>query len=352
MTTVLSVGCNAPEFVVRAERGALAPITTGRPRVLAFLRRWQLDEHADRELRLIRAELRGLGAELVVLSDAGVWSFRPDDDVDQLCAYSDRLACDMATAALLYGVRDGRNAIFVIDEDGVIRFVHRASERLHTPLSHALAAATDALLAPPPLTMTRRAWVTTCLVVGFGLALLGNCGDPTDPEASAAPATPPPVQEVDIVLDVNGTRYPLRVEPRVSLLDALRERLGLTGTKKGCDMGQCGACTVHVDGKRVVSCLALAVMMQGKAIRTIEGLAAGDDLHPVQQAFIEHDALQCGFCTPGQIMSGVALLAEAHAAGTSLDDAQIRERMSGNICRCSAYPNIVAALRSVRQGQS
>jgi xanthine dehydrogenase YagT iron-sulfur-binding subunit len=353
MTTVLSVGCNAPEFVVRAERGTLAPVATGRPRVLAFLRRWQLDEHGDDELRLIRAELRGLGAELVVLSDAGVWSFRPDDDVDQLCAYSDRLAGDLATAALLYGVRDGRNAIFVIDEDGVIRFVHRAPARLHAPLSRALAAATDALLAPPPFTMTRRAWVTSCLVAGFALALLG-CKQNTEPEANAAPdATPAPVHEIDIVLDVNGKRYSLRVEPRVSLLDALRERLGLTGTKKGCDMGQCGACTVLVDGKRVVSCLALAVMAQGKAIVTIEGLANGDELHPVQAAFVEHDGLQCGYCTPGQIMSAVALLAEAEAdGGRTLDEAAIRERMSGNICRCGAYPNIVAAIRTAQRGHS
>jgi xanthine dehydrogenase YagT iron-sulfur-binding subunit len=133
------------------------------------------------------------------------------------------------------------------------------------------------------------------------------------------------------------------LEPRVTLLDALREHLHLTGTKKGCDHGQCGACTVLLDGKRVDSCLLLAVMAQGKEITTIEGLANGDELHPLQAAFIKHDAFQCGYCTPGQICSGVALIKE----GRCETDDDIREGMSGNICRCGAYPNIVAAVREV-----
>ena len=140
-------------------------------------------------------------------------------------------------------------------------------------------------------------------------------------------------------------RLPLTVDPRTSLLDALREQAGLTGTKKGCDRGACGACTVHVDGRRVVSCLTLAVRCQGKAITTIEGLASGGDLHPVQAAFLHHDGFQCGYCTPGQIMSAVALIHEGHAGS----DAEIREWMSGNICRCGAYPNIVAAVRDAAQ---
>jgi len=144
-------------------------------------------------------------------------------------------------------------------------------------------------------------------------------------------------------LKVNGTVRSLQVEPRVSLLDALREYLDLTGTKKGCDHGQCGACTVHVDGRRINACLTLAVMNQGKEITTIEGLAQGEALHPMQQAFIKHDGFQCGYCTPGQIMSGVACVREGHA-GT---DDQTREWMSGNLCRCGAYPNIVAAVREV-----
>jgi xanthine dehydrogenase YagT iron-sulfur-binding subunit len=146
-------------------------------------------------------------------------------------------------------------------------------------------------------------------------------------------------------LRVNGTVREIDLEPRVTLLDALRERLGLTGTKKGCDQGACGACTVLADGKRVLSCLTLAVACEGRDITTIEGLSDGGDLHPVQQAFIARDAFQCGFCTPGQIMSAVALLAEGRAGS----DAEIREFMSGNICRCGAYPNIVAAIRDAAE---
>jgi xanthine dehydrogenase YagT iron-sulfur-binding subunit len=143
-----------------------------------------------------------------------------------------------------------------------------------------------------------------------------------------------------VMLNVNGVDRALYVEPRVSLLDALREHLALTGTKKGCDHGQCGACTVHLDGRRVLACLTLAVQAQDKSVATIEGLADGDRLHPMQQAFLDHDALQCGYCTPGQIMSAVACVAEGHAGSR----AEIREYMSGNLCRCGAYEGIVAAI--------
>ena len=147
-----------------------------------------------------------------------------------------------------------------------------------------------------------------------------------------------------ITLKVNGQDHQLTIEPRVTLLDALREHLHLTGTKKGCDHGQCGACTVHVNGVRINSCLTFAIMHQNDEITTIEGLASGDALHPVQAAFIECDAFQCGFCTPGQIMSVAALLKEpSGGAARSADD--IREAMSGNICRCGAYPNIIDAVR-------
>jgi xanthine dehydrogenase YagT iron-sulfur-binding subunit len=141
-------------------------------------------------------------------------------------------------------------------------------------------------------------------------------------------------------LEINGQVHSLYAEPRVTLLDALRERLGLTGTKKGCDQGQCGACTVHVDGARVLACLTLAAQVEGRKVTTIEGLGDGE-LHPVQAAFLERDAFQCGYCTPGQIMSAVACIREGHAGS----DAEIREYMSGNLCRCGAYPNIVAAVR-------
>jgi len=147
-----------------------------------------------------------------------------------------------------------------------------------------------------------------------------------------------------VTLHVNGKQHKLKLQTRVTLLDALREYLGLTGTKKGCDHGQCGACTVLVDGRRIYSCLTLAVMQQGPKITTVEGLADGDRLHPVQAAFIERDAFQCGYCTPGQICSAVGLLNE----GRARNDADIREQMSGNICRCGAYPNIVAAIRDAQ----
>jgi len=151
---------------------------------------------------------------------------------------------------------------------------------------------------------------------------------------------------LQISLHINGTTHALSVEPRVTLLDALRENLCLTGTKKGCDQGQCGACTVHVDGERVLSCLTLAAQAEGRQISTIEGLAAADGaLHPVQAAFVEHDAFQCGYCTPGQIMSAVACIREGHAGS----DAEIREYMSGNLCRCGAYNSIVAAVREAAE---
>ncbi|HXU59573.1 MAG TPA: (2Fe-2S)-binding protein [Verrucomicrobiae bacterium] len=149
---------------------------------------------------------------------------------------------------------------------------------------------------------------------------------------------------IHLRLEINGQAHALDVEPRVTLLDALRERLGLTGTKKGCDQGQCGACTVHVDGQRVLACLTLAAQVEGRSVTTIEGLAEAE-LHPVQAAFLERDAFQCGYCTPGQIMSAVACIREGHAGS----DAEIREYMSGNLCRCGAYPNIVAAVRDVAE---
>jgi len=147
-----------------------------------------------------------------------------------------------------------------------------------------------------------------------------------------------------VELEINGQRRRAIVDPRVTLLDLLRETLGLTGTKKGCDHGQCGACTVLLGGRRILSCLTLAAAAEGAAITTIEGIAGADALHPMQQAFIDHDALQCGYCTPGQIVSAIGCIAEGHA-GT---EAEIREYMSGNLCRCAAYPNIVSAILQAR----
>jgi len=191
-----------------------------------------------------------------------------------------------------------------------------------------------------------------------GAATLTLASRPTSAEAAVEPAA---MHSENVTLTVNGRRHDLDLDPRVTLLDALREHLGLTGTKKGCDQGQCGACTVIVNGQRINSCLTLAVMHAGDEITTIEGLEKDGDLHPMQVAFVHHDGLQCGYCTPGQICSAVALLAEHKAGWPSyatadvatapvLTDAEIAERMSGNICRCSAYPNIVSAIREVAEG--
>lgn len=179
-------------------------------------------------------------------------------------------------------------------------------------------------------------------------------------ESTTAAPTQSPTGTVAVRLRVNGTNYGLRLDPRTSLLDLLREKLDLPGTKKGCNHGQCGACTILVDGRRINSCLALAVIYDGSEITTIEGLANGDELHPMQSAFVRHEGFQCGYCTPGQICSAVAMLQEVNQGAVShvtedvrqtrrvtLSDDEIRERMSGNICRCGAYPGIVAAIREV-----
>lgn len=187
------------------------------------------------------------------------------------------------------------------------------------------------------------------MIASAAIAAIGKFTKRSLAQVGAKPDTAAQTLEtgsVPIILNINGTQHTLNIEPRVTLLDALRERIGLTGTKKGCDHGQCGACTVLVNGRRINSCLSLAVMHVGKSITTVEGLAKGEQLHPLQEAFITHDAFQCGYCTPGQIVSAVSLLSEE--CGSS--DAEVRECMSGNICRCGAYPNIVAAIQAVRKG--
>ena len=197
--------------------------------------------------------------------------------------------------------------------------------------------------------VTRRSFLARLSASGIAvssvpfLQTISSAQVETSPAPPGAPAgnSPP----VPIVLHINGRDYHLKLEPRVTLLDTLRERLQLFGTKKGCDHGQCGACTVHVNGRRVNSCLTFAIMHEGDQITTIEGLANGGELHPVQAAFLEHDGFQCGYCTSGQIMSAAALLKEP--CGQNDDD--VRECMSGNICRCGAYPNIVAAVQEARK---
>ena len=188
------------------------------------------------------------------------------------------------------------------------------------------------------LPVTRRTVILSGSVAG-AMAFVGM----ERPVAAQSAASQAPVEflpRVPVSFSVNGVPQALELDPRSSLLDALRETIGLTGTKKGCDHGQCGACTVHVDGRRVVSCLTPAVQVLERDVTTIEGLATDDALHPMQQAFIDHDALQCGYCTPGQIMAGVACVREGHASSAD----EIREYMSVNLCRCGAYPGIVAAI--------
>ena len=204
---------------------------------------------------------------------------------------------------------------------------------------------------PKPFEVTRRTVIetgtTALLLATLPHAALAGPVDGNEP--------PPPL--VTVELQINGHIHSLTLDPRTTLLDALREQLALTGSKKGCDHGQCGACTMLIEGRRINSCLTLAAMHDGQSITTIEGLAWGDDLHPLQAAFIEHDGFQCGYCTSGQICSAVGMLAESQQGMPSyvtsdltqpapeLTDAEIRERMSGNICRCAAYPNIVAAIK-------
>ena len=191
--------------------------------------------------------------------------------------------------------------------------------------------------------LTRRDVVASSLIVG-GAAMAGNILS-----AAQASAEPSGHRAGEVTLRVNGQDHRLPdLDAHTTLLEALRDHLQLTGTKKGCGLGHCGACTVHMDGRRVTSCLVLAVMAQGRSITTIEGLAPRRELHPLQAAFIEHDGFQCGYCTPGQIMSGVACIAEGH---TGSDD-EIREWMSGNLCRCGAYSNIVAAVRQAAEQSS
>ncbi len=195
---------------------------------------------------------------------------------------------------------------------------------------------TDVRDKNPASGFNRRAFISGAAGAAT-LPLLAQAAGATERTAAAQDPSLP----VDATLQINGTAKSLNVDARTTLLDALREHIGLTGSKKGCDHGQCGACTVMVGGRRVLSCLTLALTVQDKPITTIEGLSQGDKLHPMQQAFIDQDAFQCGYCTPGQIVSAIACVKEGHAT----NDDDIREYMSGNICRCAAYPNIVAAVK-------
>ena len=213
--------------------------------------------------------------------------------------------------------------------------------------------------------VARREFLKTSVLAGTGILTASRLLTDGGLQEVSAATQPPATETVAVRLRVNGTNYGLRLDPRTSLLDLFREKLDLPGTKKGCNHGQCGACTVIVNGRRINSCLALAVIYDGSEITTVEGLAKGDELHPLQTAFIRHEGFQCGYCTPGQICSAVAMLREVDQGTAShvtadvrkgrnvvLSDDEIRERMSGNICRCGAYPGIIAAIREVTQQTS
>jgi xanthine dehydrogenase YagT iron-sulfur-binding subunit len=307
-------------------------------------------ERTSSVLDALRADLRGLGAALLLFTDDGVWQFRADDEA-LLCA--GRADLDEASLGQLrqrFGATQDAMSLLIVDPTGALRFTRATActpaQAMET-LSTALATAGRLVIAAPrAVTLSRRDLVLTTLLGAFAVVLSEAACTRRAPSPSL-PREAGPVEstnEQDVTLDVNGAARTLRIEPRVSLLDALRERLELPGTKKGCDHGQCGACTVLVDGRRVNACLTLAVMVQRAKITTIEGLARGSDLHPMQAAFASEDGFQCGYCTPGQILSAVGLLQEGHAK----TDDEVREAMSGNLCRCGAYPNIVSAIQLAR----
>jgi len=306
----------------------------GQPVVVALVERWRPDGH--RATGAICAALRGLGAALVVVTHDAVWCVRPDDEAEAL---DDAEATRAHAEAIARARRISTPAIVVLDEHGEARFARGTDGDLSVAIANALEGAL-CTIASTEIRMTRREIVTATLVSAFALSLLDGCAHTSVAHDGHDEARGSDV----VVLHVNGADHRVRVDADTTLLDALRERIGLTGTKKGCDMGQCGACTVLVDGRRVLSCLTLAARVQSARVTTIEGLARGDSLHPMQAAFVAEDAFQCGFCTPGQVMSAVGLLAEGHAQ----TDDDVRDLMSGNICRCGAYPNIVAAIRRAR----
>jgi xanthine dehydrogenase YagT iron-sulfur-binding subunit len=322
--------------------------------VLVFAADWGAPERS--QLELLRAELRFLGASLLVVSDGATFYFRPDD------GWASRAAPAGLTPELLvqlghaYGPRDRASSepreltLRLLDDQGACRLhlSQAVDDDVARTLLEALALASQSALAlSTDAALSRRDLLVYSLAGALTLVLAGACKHVAKPAPRPAAVAPQP-GEVPVTLDVNGQTYELKLEPRVSLLDALRERLALTGTKKGCDHGQCGACTVLVDERRVNACLTLAVMAQKKRITTIEGLARGDTLHPLQEAFVSEDALQCGYCTPGQIISALGLVRENRA----ISDDDVREQMSGNLCRCGAYVNIVQAIQRARKGMT
>jgi xanthine dehydrogenase YagT iron-sulfur-binding subunit len=348
------IGDMAPDFDERDASGQSLSLRgyRGSPVVLTFApTRWDpaAAEHVENYNRLT-AKLPGLaGARLLRIGREGPWRELGFADGElSIPVISD----GGAELARLYGV-ENRAAVFVIDAEGVIRWRHLAGDAIALPDDLGLAlVAREEDEHRASTAWTRREFVATTMAASFAMAFLPFTRRAHMQAPSVAAKAPAGASDtIAVTLKVNGSALQLQLEPRVTLLDALREYAAMPGTKKGCDHGQCGACTVHVDGRRVLSCLTFAVMQQGKSITTIEGLAqsvgaTGDALHPMQQAFLVHDGFQCGYCTPGQIMSACAMVKEPWGS----EDGDVREAMSGNICRCGAYPNIVAAIQEVRRG--
>ncbi len=389
----IGVGEPAPDFALADAAGHARRLSDlrGSPVVLAFPARaaepWDpaRAEYVDAYNRLVARMPGGAGARLLRVGGGGdAWrelTFAGDGDGGASAVSIPVVAQDDAAVAAAYGVAGGA-AVFVLDEAGTVRWRSGdpAADALGGTLPHpdevaaalaALAPKEDAAAGAAETAdresagWSRRAFVATLFGASVALVLVPGRARAAAPGAARDAAADRAMDRavgtaMPVTLHVNGRDLALQLEPRVTLLDALREYAGLTGTKKGCGHGQCGACTVHVEGRRVLSCMSLAVMQQGKAITTIEGLApvalaeaaapkpeAGQSpgvLHPMQQAFLTHDGYQCGYCTSGQIMSAVAVLREPWGPG----DDDVREAMSGNICRCGAYPGIVAAIQEVR----
>ena len=301
---------------------------TGRPTVLAFLSR-EWDPSRPHQLAYVESLLGGAADtddQLPVLVEHDVYG-------------------DVAER---FGVR-GEQALILLDSEGEESWRHAGAA---TPsVERSLTAALERLPSPPIASEasvahaypTRREFVASAVAAAI-IAVLAPMVARAESVRSALPVGDAAPVTSRVTLNVNGRDIALDLEPRVTLLDALREYAGMTGTKKGCDHGQCGACTVHINGRRQLSCMTFAVMQQGAKITTVEGLASGETLHPMQTAFIKHDGFQCGYCTPGQLMSATALLNEPCGPA----DADVKECMSGNICRCGAYPGIVAAIQDVR----